>query len=731
MQTYKVKSGDTKTSLKAKFGIDLNDAQYRSSDPNKLFAGETLSIAPRQSSSSSVISGNTVDLSKVVTDKKPTGQVSSSLRDLSVGFSPNATDEQLQEISDRDPELGDKIMNKKGFSGAPQEFVSTSFEDADPKTRLTREADALNTQIQTLEERIANKSTNRDDALNDAGVFEDLQELNELKAKQREAEDREIEIGIEGRQELRGKQATKTEFDASTRPARENNVLDQLAASRATSRLTDAINTNIAVIDSKLDAQFERDTFIHTQKIKRLEKVEKTHADIITAEQANLLENRKFQQQLILKGVEFENGLKKDFLKDLANLGIGDVDLSKAINGSLQDVMQLRSDKMNVKNWSNISTMQGIQTFTGDQLDRFIQYKEVQDTISAEEQAIIDTNGALMTYSENVVGIIENMLNNQVGLPDVTGGGLFGFGRANFFEDPDSMKFLNDANNLIPALALKSLQDAIANGATFGALSDAELTLVANASNNLGADMKDGKVTGFASGEQELVNNLEILQLAQMKNFLKASGQGPDNLSKMSAYNDDGTKNQAVYDTIKDLYKAAKSNPSAVNSGTNSAASEIGEDGNLVPTLELLKQEEGFRSEAYLDSTGTPTIGFGTTTINGQAVKLGDTISEENAQALMQEQVINNYTTFADQVTADIAPHQFAALTSFEYNLGPGVWNDVTGQQILAFINAGQLEDAAQLMQLYNKSRDANTGNLVVNNVLRGRRAREAQLLLA
>ena len=44
MSTYTVKSGDTKSKLEKELGIKISDTQYRSTDPDKLFAGETLTI---------------------------------------------------------------------------------------------------------------------------------------------------------------------------------------------------------------------------------------------------------------------------------------------------------------------------------------------------------------------------------------------------------------------------------------------------------------------------------------------------------------------------------------------------------------------------------------------------------------------------------------------------------------------------------------------------------------
>lgn len=52
---------------------------------------------------------------------------------------------------------------------------------------------------------------------------------------------------------------------------------------------------------------------------------------------------------------------------------------------------------------------------------------------------------------------------------------------------------------------------------------------------------------------------------------------------------------------------------------------------------EQIKQDEGFRAEAYLDTKGIPTIGFGQTRIHGRQVQLGDTTTREAAEAWLRE----------------------------------------------------------------------------------------------
>ena len=87
--------------------------------------------------------------------------------------------------------------------------------------------------------------------------------------------------------------------------------------------------------------------------------------------------------------------------------------------------------------------------------------------------------------------------------------------------------------------------------------------------------------------------------------------------------------------------------------------------------MRLLKQWEGCRLTAYLDSAGVVTIGFGTTRYeNRQRVQMGDTITQAQAEALLEVQAAR-FAEEVDNLTRDdLTERQLDALTSFAYNLG-------------------------------------------------------------
>ena len=101
----------------------------------------------------------------------------------------------------------------------------------------------------------------------------------------------------------------------------------------------------------------------------------------------------------------------------------------------------------------------------------------------------------------------------------------------------------------------------------------------------------------------------------------------------------------------------------------------------ITKAKELIKQFEGLRLKAYKDSRGIPTIGYGNTSyelvpviakrFGRNAVKMGDTISQDEADALLNA----NIDLLATKITQALkrpnpSTNELAALISLGYNLG-------------------------------------------------------------
>jgi len=133
--------------------------------------------------------------------------------------------------------------------------------------------------------------------------------------------------------------------------------------------------------------------------------------------------------------------------------------------------------------------------------------------------------------------------------------------------------------------------------------------------------------------------------------------------------------------------------------------------------IDLIKSFEGLRLAAYQDSVGVWTIGYGHT---GTA-RPGQRITEQQAEALLREDVASFEQCVMRAVKAPLDQHQFDALVSFAFNLGCGALSRST---LLKKLNGLDYSGAADEIPRWNRAG---------GNVLRGlvrRRAAERDLFL-
>ena len=84
--------------------------------------------------------------------------------------------------------------------------------------------------------------------------------------------------------------------------------------------------------------------------------------------------------------------------------------------------------------------------------------------------------------------------------------------------------------------------------------------------------------------------------------------------------------------------------------------------------INLVKRFEGLELKAYRDSVGILTIGYGHT----HAVKAGEIITGEQADAFLFEDLQVAELTVNTNVKVKLTQGQFDALVSFVFNLGSG-----------------------------------------------------------
>lgn len=83
--------------------------------------------------------------------------------------------------------------------------------------------------------------------------------------------------------------------------------------------------------------------------------------------------------------------------------------------------------------------------------------------------------------------------------------------------------------------------------------------------------------------------------------------------------------------------------------------------------IDLIKSHEGCRFDAYLCPAGIETIGYGHT---GRDVHPGMTITQYQADVLLEYDLIRFEAAINQFVKSDINQAQFDALVSFVYNIG-------------------------------------------------------------
>jgi len=106
------------------------------------------------------------------------------------------------------------------------------------------------------------------------------------------------------------------------------------------------------------------------------------------------------------------------------------------------------------------------------------------------------------------------------------------------------------------------------------------------------------------------------------------------------------------------------------------------EEGTLA---DFLKAEEGIRNEAYLDSAGVPTIGYGST----YGVKMGDKVSDAEANQKLMQDIAVAEEDYDKLVNVDLNPNQQKAVKSLLFNIG-GPQFEVSKAR--AALNAGDFD---------------------------------------
>jgi lysozyme len=113
--------------------------------------------------------------------------------------------------------------------------------------------------------------------------------------------------------------------------------------------------------------------------------------------------------------------------------------------------------------------------------------------------------------------------------------------------------------------------------------------------------------------------------------------------------------------------------------------------------FDLIKEFEGCRLDAYLDSVGVPTIGYG----HIEGVHMGDKITQEFADQMLMEDVGAKVIGVNKLLKVQVTQPQFDALVSFAFNLGLG---NLKASTLLRKINAGEADQCGDEFLRWNRA---------------------------
>lgn len=128
--------------------------------------------------------------------------------------------------------------------------------------------------------------------------------------------------------------------------------------------------------------------------------------------------------------------------------------------------------------------------------------------------------------------------------------------------------------------------------------------------------------------------------------------------------------------------------------------------------LNLIRSFEGLELKAYKDSVGILTVGYGST---GSHVKPGTTITKEQAEELLKQDVSRFEKGVNDLVKVPLTQNQFDSLVSFSFNLGLA---NLKSSTLLKRLNALDYSGAAKEFLRWNKA-----GGKTLNGLARRRQA--------
>lgn len=122
-----------------------------------------------------------------------------------------------------------------------------------------------------------------------------------------------------------------------------------------------------------------------------------------------------------------------------------------------------------------------------------------------------------------------------------------------------------------------------------------------------------------------------------------------------------------------------------------------------------IQNYEGFRSTAYKDSGGVPTIGYGST----EGVTMASKIDEKGATRRLITELRGKYHQGINNcIKAPLNQSEYDAYISLAYNIGTGAFCRST---LVRLLNEGKYEEACKQILLFNKAKVPVKEKVIVN----------------
>jgi len=445
---------------------------------------------------------------------------------------------KLGEVEQVKPAINAKDLNTQAVTlpKAPSDFQAVQFNvPAMANQPFSLEQQAMQAQqtreqargtLAQLFERLTGQSARQEELLKQEQVVNKQQFAKELAADFKQTQ-LDFQDEIDTLEKQSGGLVGGTNAAVSRRRYEQSKTLANkaIALETASGNYEDAVN----IVNSKIQAEFQpiREQIQYVKEIMELTDLTETERMFVT-QQANRESNR---------------------IEILENTKIA---LSRAlIENNRADLIPQLDAATSAPEMMSIAGQFGIPV--ADALDKQIKQatlKKLQIDAAAAVQKLEEpapsSSPLAQAQLKGGIDLMETLAKDGYLSSSVGANPFARFSLVNFATG-GKQNFIAGISQLKQQLTLDQLANAKANGATFGALSDAELSLIAQSATKIGSweKLKDGKVVGYDVSEKEFRKELD-----KIKNFAKLDyllrGGAPQDIG--ATVTDDGKVYTQNYD---------------------------------------------------------------------------------------------------------------------------------------------------------------------------------------